>query len=65
MVALIPLVLIPLIVFLIPESLRYLQLKGKVEEAVDFLKGKVSSLKILLRKGYLLRFVENVKSRKL
>jgi putative MFS transporter len=38
MVALIPLVLIPLIVFLIPESLRYLQLKGKVEEAVDFLK---------------------------
>ena len=38
MVALIPLTLVPLIVFLMPESLRYLQLKGKAEEAVDFLR---------------------------
>jgi putative MFS transporter len=38
MVALIPLTLIPLILFFMPESLRYLQLKGKVGEALEFLK---------------------------
>ena len=38
MVALIPLTLVPPIVFLMPESLRYLQLKGKAEEIVDFLR---------------------------
>jgi putative MFS transporter len=38
MVALIPLILVPLEIFLMPESLRYLQLKGKAKEAIDFLR---------------------------
>ncbi len=38
LVALIPLFLVPLVVFLAPESLRYLQLKGRAREAVSLLK---------------------------
>ncbi|MEM2110418.1 MAG: MFS transporter [Candidatus Bathyarchaeia archaeon] len=35
--ALTPIILVPLIVFLIPESMRYLQLKGKTKEAKELL----------------------------
>jgi len=38
LVALIPLLLIPLVVFVVPESLRYLQLKGRTSEAISLLK---------------------------
>jgi len=38
LVALIPLLLIPIVVFLTPESLRYLQLKGKTSEVISLLK---------------------------
>jgi putative MFS transporter len=38
LVALVPLILIPMIVFLTPESLRYLQLKGRASEALHMLK---------------------------
>ena len=38
LVALIPLFLIPIVVFFAPESLRYLQLKGRTDEAVSLLK---------------------------
>lgn len=38
LVALVPLFLIPVVVFLAPESLRYLQLKGKTSEAINLLK---------------------------
>jgi putative MFS transporter len=38
LVALVPLFLIPIVLFLAPESLRYLQLKGKTSEAVALLK---------------------------
>ncbi|MEM1540694.1 MAG: MFS transporter [Candidatus Bathyarchaeia archaeon] len=36
--ALTPLVLVPLIAFLMPESLRYLMMKGKTGEALEFLR---------------------------
>lgn len=36
--ALTPIFLVPLIAFLMPESLRYLQLKGKTNEVLEFLK---------------------------
>jgi len=36
--ALVPLFLIPVVIFFAPESLRYLQLKGKTSEAVSLLK---------------------------
>ncbi len=38
LVALLPLLLIPVVVFLAPESLRYLQLKGRTSEAISLLK---------------------------
>jgi len=38
LVALVPLFLIPIVVFFAPESLRYLQLKGRTSEAVSLLK---------------------------
>jgi putative MFS transporter len=38
MVALVPLFLIPIVVFFAPESLRYLQLKGRSSEAISLLK---------------------------
>jgi len=38
LVALVPLLLIPLVIFFAPESLRYLQLKGRTSEAVSLLK---------------------------
>jgi len=38
LVALIPLFLVPVVVFYAPESLRYLQLKGRTSEAVTLLK---------------------------
>jgi len=38
LVALVPLFLIPMVIFLTPESLRYLQSKGKTNEAINLLK---------------------------
>lgn len=38
LVTLVPLILIPMVIFLAPESLRYLQLKGRTSEAVSLLK---------------------------
>jgi putative MFS transporter len=38
MVALVPLFLIPIVIFFAPESLRYLQLKGRSSEAIGLLK---------------------------
>ena len=38
LVALVPLLLIPIVLFLAPESLRYLQFKGKTGEAIALLK---------------------------
>ncbi|MEM1588111.1 MAG: MFS transporter [Candidatus Bathyarchaeia archaeon] len=38
LVAFIPLLLVPLIIFSLPESIRYLELKGKSEEALTILK---------------------------
>jgi putative MFS transporter len=38
LVSLLPLVLIPVVYFLAPESLRYLQVKGRAQEAIELLK---------------------------
>ncbi len=38
LVSLLPLVLIPVVYFLAPESLRYLQVKGREQEAIELLK---------------------------
>jgi putative MFS transporter len=38
LVSLLPLVLIPVVYFLAPESLRYLQIKGRTQEAIKLLK---------------------------
>jgi MFS transporter, putative metabolite:H+ symporter len=38
LVSLLPLVLIPVVYFLAPESLRYLQVKGRTQEAIELLK---------------------------
>jgi putative MFS transporter len=38
LVALLPLFLVPIVIFFAPESLRYLQLKGRTSEAVNLLK---------------------------
>jgi len=38
LVTLVPLILIPIVIFLAPESLRYLQLKGRTSEAISSLR---------------------------
>jgi MFS family permease len=38
LVSLLPLILIPVVYFLAPESLRYLQIKGRTQEAIKLLK---------------------------
>jgi len=60
LVALVPLLLIPVVVFFMPESLRYLQVKGRTDEALRLLKrhqlvpsdSEVESLPVASAKRY-------------